>query len=46
MSNWIDIDKDDISISKNKQDDFGNCYVTIKVKDMLEILKEKGIINE
>jgi len=49
MSNWIEINKQDIELSDDKEeieimlepDEFGNNYITVKVKDIKELLGEK-----
>ena len=48
MSNWIDVKKEDIDLDNDGSinilygdDDFGNNYVTIKLEDVFELIKEK-----
>jgi hypothetical protein len=50
MSTWDKKEKDDIDICEDEiqimlePDEFGNRYVCVKVEDVIELLKEKGLI--
>lgn len=49
MSHWIDIKKNDIDIDGEDidvfigRDEFGVNYITIKIKDLVEVIKETKI---
>lgn len=53
MSEWFDMEKEDISMPKEKdevhiwfeQDDNGNRYVSIKTEDLVAVLKENEVIK-
>jgi len=53
MSHWINIEKKDIEISTDdedidiwyKRDYNGNCYISVKVKDIIDILKENNLFD-
>jgi hypothetical protein len=53
MSNWIEPKKEDIDLSDDKKeihiylfnDDFGANYVSIKVKDIIDLLLKNGILE-
>ena len=53
MSEWFDMKKEDIDMSDKKdevhiwfdQDNSGNRYVSVNTKDLLEVLRENGIIK-
>ena len=50
MSSWDKREKEDIEIDDGdinimlEPDEFGNRYVFVKVEDVIELLKEKGLI--
>lgn len=52
MSFWKDINKEDISMDNNGEeihvlyntDDQGNYYISLKTADILETLKEGGVL--
>ena len=54
MSYWIDIQENDISLSENKEeihiwyksDCNGNCYISVKTKDMLDFIKKERLTDE
>jgi hypothetical protein len=53
MSDWLEAEKKDISLSDKKDEIhiwfesnvWGSRYISVKIEDMLEVLREKGIIN-
>ena len=52
MSDWFDMEKEDISMSDKKdevhiwfeQDNAGNRYVSVKTEDIIQVLKENEMI--
>lgn len=53
MSEWFDMQKEDIDMSDKKdevhicfeQDRNGNRYVSVKTEELLEVLRENKVIN-
>ena len=53
MSHWINISRDNITFDKSqneidilyKVDYSGNCYLCVKVKDIIGILKENNLLK-